>query len=66
MEVSYGWTGQCRLTPNLLHITGFSSAGEDPLPLFMDKTQEKALAERMKEKYGTHRGAHWIRRHKHQ
>jgi hypothetical protein len=40
-----------------MHITGFSSAGEDPLPLFMDKTQEKALAERMKEKYDTHRGA---------
>jgi hypothetical protein len=32
-------------------------AREDPLPLFMDKNQEKALAERMKDKYGMHKEA---------
>ena len=31
-------------------ITRFPSAGEDPLPLFIEKMQEKALAERMNEK----------------
>jgi hypothetical protein len=36
------------------------SSGEDPLPLFTDKAHEKALEERMKEKYGTFRGAHGL------
>jgi hypothetical protein len=47
-------------TQLVVKITGLSSAGECPLPLFMDKTQEKALAERMKEKYGTHRAVHGL------
>jgi hypothetical protein len=41
-------------------ITGFPLTEEDPLPLFIDKTKGKALAERMKEKYGTFKG---VRRH---
>jgi hypothetical protein len=32
-------------------------AGEDPSPLFTDKSNEKALLERMKEKFDTYRGA---------
>jgi hypothetical protein len=47
-------------TQLIVWITGFPSVGEDPLPLFTDKTQEKSLAERMKEKYGTFRGAHGL------
>jgi hypothetical protein len=31
--------------------------GEDPFPLFTDKANEKELSERIKEKYGTYRGA---------
>jgi hypothetical protein len=38
-------------------IIGMPSVGEYPLPLFTDKTWEKSLAERMKGKYGTFRGA---------
>jgi hypothetical protein len=34
------------------------SAGEDPLPLFTDKSKEKALVEKMKDKYDTFIGAH--------
>jgi hypothetical protein len=41
-------------------ITGLPSAGEDPLPLFTDKSKEKSLAEKMKDKYDTHRGAHGL------
>jgi hypothetical protein len=43
-------------TQLIMQITGLSSVGEYPLTLFMDKTQDKELAERMKEKYGTHKG----------
>jgi hypothetical protein len=32
-------------------------AGEDPLPLFTDKSNEKYLLERMKEKFDMYRGA---------
>jgi hypothetical protein len=32
------------------------SKGEDPSPLFTNKTKEKALAEKMKDKYDTFRG----------
>jgi hypothetical protein len=39
-------------------IIGFPLVGEEPIPLFTDKTQKKYLAKRMKEKYGTFRGAH--------
>jgi hypothetical protein len=43
-------------TQLIAQIIGLSSVGEEPLPFFMDKTQEKALAKRMKDKYDTHRG----------
>jgi hypothetical protein len=57
-KVSYGWTRPVSIDTQLIvWITGLSSVGEDPLPLFTDKTHEKELAERMKEKYDTHRGA---------
>jgi hypothetical protein len=39
-----------------MKIIGLSSAGEDSLPLFMDMTQAKTLAEMMKEKYDMHKG----------
>jgi hypothetical protein len=38
-------------------ITILPSTREDPQLLFTDKTQEKDLVERMKEKYGTQKGA---------
>jgi hypothetical protein len=47
-------------TQLIARITVFPSTGEDPLPLFTDKAHEKALEERMKEKYGTFRGAHGL------
>jgi hypothetical protein len=31
-------------------------AGEDPSPLFTDKSNEKSLSEKMKEKFGMFRG----------
>jgi len=40
----------------IAQITGFPSVGEYPLKLFTEKMQEKALVERMKEKYGTFSG----------
>jgi hypothetical protein len=36
-------------------ITEFPTTEEDPLPLFTDKSNEKALSERMKEKFNTHK-----------
>jgi hypothetical protein len=44
-------------TELIARIIGFLSKGKDPSPLFTDKTKEKALAERMKEKYDTFIGA---------
>jgi hypothetical protein len=41
-----------------VHINKLPSAGEDPLSLFTDKSKENTLAENMKDKYDTHRGAH--------
>jgi hypothetical protein len=39
-------------------ITRFLMVGEDLLPLFTDKANEKAWLERMKEKFDMFRGAH--------
>jgi hypothetical protein len=44
-------------TQIIMWITILSSAWEDPLPMFTDETHEKELVERMKEKYGMHKGA---------
>jgi hypothetical protein len=41
-------------------IIGFPSKGEAPSPLFTYKKKDKALAKRMKDKYGTFRGAHGL------
>jgi hypothetical protein len=38
-------------------ITGLPSVGEDPLPLFIEKSKEKGMVKKMKDKYDTHRGA---------
>jgi hypothetical protein len=38
-------------------IIKFPSKWEDPSPLFIDKSKEKALAERMKDRYDTFIGA---------
>jgi hypothetical protein len=44
----------------IAHITGLPSWGMDPAQFLDDKTKEKALAEEMKNKYGTERGTHRI------
>jgi len=42
----------------IVWISRLPSKFEDPLLLFTDKTKDKALEERMKEKYDTFIGAH--------
>jgi hypothetical protein len=44
-------------TQLITYITILLIVGEYPLPLFTDKTKEKSLAEKMKDKYGMHIGA---------
>jgi hypothetical protein len=44
-------------TQLIMWIIGLPLAWEDPLPLFTNKYKEKSLAEKMKDKYDTHRGA---------
>jgi len=44
-------------TQLIVWITKLPSTREYPLPLFTDKSKEKSLLEKMKEKYETHRGA---------
>jgi hypothetical protein len=41
----------------ILWIIRLPSVGKDPLPLFMEKSKEKSLVERMEEKVDTFRGA---------
>jgi hypothetical protein len=43
-------------TQLIAQIIGLPTQGEGPFPLFMGKANEKALLERIKEKYGTYRG----------
>jgi len=44
----------------IVWITRLPTQGKDPFPLFTEKDNEKALSERIKEKYGTYRGARGI------
>jgi hypothetical protein len=44
----------------IANITGFPSRGMDPMQFMDDKAKEKELAEEMKKKYGTNRGARGI------
>jgi hypothetical protein len=46
-----------RDTQFIVRITRLPTQGEDPLSLFTDNSNEKALLETIKEKHGTHRGA---------
>ena len=41
----------------IVNITGLPSRGMDPAQFLDDKAKEKELAEEMKKKYGTDRGA---------
>jgi hypothetical protein len=47
-------------TQLIMQITGFLLVGKDPLLFFVDKTREKALTKKMKEKYSTHKEAHGV------
>jgi hypothetical protein len=42
----------------IMRIIGLPSQGEDPLLLFSDKKNEKALSKSMEENFHTHKGVH--------
>jgi hypothetical protein len=44
-------------TQLIMRIIRLPSTGEEPLPLFTDKSKDKSLSKKMKYKYDTHRGA---------